>query len=125
MKKGILTGDVSINASDSYAQSKLALTMWSFHFAKQHPNITTIAVNPGSLLNTKMAKEAYGEHWSPAEKGVNILYDLATSDAYKDASGKYFYNDKGESIGHFASAHPDAYDAAKIEILLDITNSLV
>lgn len=125
VKKGILTGDVTINASDSYAQSKLALTMWSFHFAKQHPNITTIAVNPGSLLNTKMAKEAYGQHWSPAEKGVNILYDLATSDAYKDATGKYFDNDKGETIGHFASAHPDAYDEAKIETLLDITNSLV
>ena len=125
VKKGILTGDVTINASDAYAQSKLALTMWSFHFAKQHPNITTIAVNPGSLLNTKMAKEAYGQHWSPAEKGVNIIYDLATSDAYKDASGKYFDNDKGDTIGRFAQAHPDAYDEAKIETLLDITNSLV
>ncbi|GAB7255649.1 SDR family NAD(P)-dependent oxidoreductase [Polaribacter sp. OB-PA-B3] len=125
VKKGILTGDVSINASDAYAQSKLALTMWSFHFAKQHPNITTIAVNPGSLLNTKMAKEAYGQHWSPAEKGVSILYDLATSDAYKDATGKYFDNDKGETIGRFSPAHPDAYDEVKISELLEITNRII
>ena len=125
VKKGILTGDVAINASDAYAQSKLALTMWSFHFAKQHPSITTIAVNPGSLLNTKMAKEAYGQHWSPAEKGVNILYDLATSDAYKDATGKYFDNDKGETMGHFSQTHPDAYDIDLIENLLETTKSMV
>lgn len=125
VRDAVLTGDASVNLSEAYAQSKLALTMWSFQFAKQHPNITTIAVNPGSLLNTKMAKEAYGQHWSPAEKGVNILYDLATSDAYKDTTGKYFDNDKGETIGHFASAHPDAYDTTKIENLLELTNSIV
>ncbi|WCO00872.1 SDR family NAD(P)-dependent oxidoreductase [Psychroserpens ponticola] len=125
VRKGVLTGDATVNASESYAQSKLALTMWSFNFAKQHPNITTIAVNPGSLLNTKMAKEAYGQHWSPAEKGVNILCDLATFDTYKDATGQYFDNDKGETIGHFASAHPDAYDGIKISNLLELTIELV
>ncbi|WP_289046551.1 SDR family NAD(P)-dependent oxidoreductase [uncultured Olleya sp.] len=121
VKKGILTGDVSISANEAYAQSKLALTIWSFYFVKQHPNITTIAVNPGSLLNTKMAKEAYGQHWSPAEKGVDILYDLAMSEANKNESGKYFDNDKGS----FSNAHPDAYDEAKIQTLLEITSSLV
>jgi len=121
VKKGILIGVVTINASDAYAQSKLALTMWSFYFAKQHPNITTIAVNPGSLLNTKMAKEAYGQHWSPAEKGVDILYDLAMSEANKNESGKYFDNDKGS----FSNAHPDAYDEAKIKTLLEVTSTLV
>lgn len=53
-----LRGETSLGANEAYAQSKLALTMWSFNFAKQHPNIVTLAVNPGSLLNTKMAKEA-------------------------------------------------------------------
>ncbi|WP_231743015.1 SDR family NAD(P)-dependent oxidoreductase [Winogradskyella endarachnes] len=95
VKKGVLTGDVSINSSDSYAQSKLALTMWSFNFAKQHPNITTIAVNPGSLLNTKMAKEPYGQHWSPAEKGVDILYSLAMDSIHANKTGSYFDNDRG------------------------------
>lgn len=125
VRKEVLIDETSVNESEAYAQSKLALTMWSFNFAKQHPNITTIAVNPGSLLNTKMAKEAYGQHWSPAEKGVNILYDLATSDAYKDATGKYFDNDKGESIGHFASAHPDAYNQEIINELISTTDKLI
>ena len=121
VKKGILTGDVSISANEAYAQSKLALTMWSFYFAKQHSNITTIAVNPGSLLNTKMAKEAYGQHWSPAEKGVDILYNLAISEANNNDSGKYFDNDKGS----FSNAHPDAYNEDKIEALLSNTNMIL
>lgn len=121
VKKGVLTGAVAINASDAYAQSKLALTMWSFHFAKQHPNITTIAVNPGSLLNTKMVKEAYGQHWSPADKGANILFNLALSEEFKNDSGKYFDNDKGS----FAMAHPDATNQKKINILLNLTKEII
>ncbi|MCH3885185.1 SDR family NAD(P)-dependent oxidoreductase [Tenacibaculum aquimarinum] len=121
----VLTGKEQVSENNSYAQSKLALTMWSFSLAIQEPNITVIAVNPGSLLNTKMAKEAYGQHWSPAEKGVNILYDLATSEAYKNESGKYFDNDKGDTKGRFSSAHPNAYDTFKIEELLSVTTNLV
>ena len=125
VKKEVLIGKTTVNESEAYAQSKLALTMWSFNFAKQHPNITTIAVNPGSLLNTKMAKEAYGQHWSSAEKGVNILYDLVTAEVYKNDSGKYFDNDKGNTIGHFASAHPDAYKKDMINDLIRITEKLL
>ncbi|SEK46171.1 NAD(P)-dependent dehydrogenase, short-chain alcohol dehydrogenase family [Aquimarina amphilecti] len=116
-----LTGVTMHVASEAYAQSKLALTMWSFAFAKANPEIITIAVNPGSLLNTKMAKEAYGQHWSPAEKGVNILYDLAMSKDHENDSGKYFDNDKGT----FAKAHPDAYDEGLINRLLTTTDSLL
>lgn len=121
VQKGVLTGDATVNASESYAQSKLALTMWSFDFAENHSNITTIAVNPGSLLNTKMAKEAYGQHWSPAEKGVDILYDLAMSERHKNQSGTYFDNDRGV----YAYAHPDAYDADKIKLLLTLTEAII
>ncbi|MCG1037688.1 SDR family NAD(P)-dependent oxidoreductase [Polaribacter sargassicola] len=125
VKEGILTGNVSIGANEVYAQSKLALTMWSFYFARQHPNITTIAVNPGSLLNTKMAKEAYGQHWSSAEKGANILYDLAITESYKGNSGEYFDNDKGDVKGRFSVAHKDAYDQKKIKDLLNITEMVL
>ncbi|KJD36107.1 short-chain dehydrogenase [Tamlana sedimentorum] len=121
VQKGVLTGDATVNASESYAQSKLALTMWSFNFAKNHPNIVTIAVNPGSLLNTKMAKEAYGQHWSPAEKGVNILYSLAVDAMHISHSGHYFDNDKGS----YNKAHPDVYNMAKIKQLLSDTNALI
>ncbi|MCB4797721.1 SDR family NAD(P)-dependent oxidoreductase [Neotamlana laminarinivorans] len=121
VQKGVLSGDATVNASESYAQSKLALTMWSFIFAKQHQNITTIAVNPGSLLNTKMVKEAYGQHWSPAEKGVAILFELATSKTHQNESGKYFDNDKGM----YAKAYPDVYNLIKTESLITETKSIL
>jgi len=125
VSEAVLTGKEQQSENATYAQSKLALTMWSFNLAKKEPTITVIAVNPGSLLNTKMVKEAYGEHWSPAEKGVNILYDLALSETYKNDSGKYFDNDKGEEKGYFSPAHQDAYVESKIEKLLRITESLI
>ena len=125
VSEAILTGQMQDSANSTYAQSKLALTMWSFNLAKHEPKITVIAVNPGSLLNTKMANEAYGQHWSPAEKGVDILVDLVLSEEYKNDSGKYFDNDKGDPKGYFSPAHPDAYDEAKIETLLEITKRLV
>ncbi|GEQ87006.1 oxidoreductase [Patiriisocius marinistellae] len=117
VNESVLNGDEEVTDNNSYAQSKLALTMWSFELAKNEPNITIIAVNPGSLLNTKMAKEAYGQHWSPAEKGVNVLYDLATSKEYNNGSGKYFDNDKGA----FSKAHEDAYSIEKIKNLIKFT----
>ncbi|WP_178991469.1 hypothetical protein [Winogradskyella schleiferi] len=95
--------------------------MWSFHFAEEHPNFTTIAVNPGSLLNTKMAKEAYGQHWSPAKKGVDILYSLAIDSIHSNKSGRYFDNDKGS----FNNAHPDAYDSEKVNPIITDTNKLL
>jgi len=113
------------DTSEAYAQSKLALTMWSFNFAKQYNTISVIAVNPGSLLNTRMANEAYGQHWSPATKGSDILYDIAVSDEYKGITGKYFDNDKGNPKGDFAKAHPDAYDEELISKLAIKTEEII
>lgn len=120
-----LKGTIELSAQEAYAQSKLALTMWSFYMAKNYPNVVFIAVNPGSLLNTKMVKEAYGNHWSPAEKGSNILYDLATSEEFQNSSGRYFDNDKGETKGFFAPAHPDTENISKIENLIATTKKLL
>ena len=91
--------------------------MWSLYLAKQEPDINVIAVNPGSLLNTNMVKEAFGKHWSSADKGANILYELAVLEDYKGASGKYFDNDRRT----FAEAHIDAYDKTKIDKLINTT----
>lgn len=125
ISEAVLRGKEQVSENDSYAQSKLALTMWSVYLAKQEPKITVIAVNPGSLLNTKMAKEAFGDYWSPAEKGVAVLCDLAISETYNNDSGQYFDNDKGELKGYFSPAHPDAYDETKIKNLLRITVSVL
>ncbi|WP_299252744.1 SDR family NAD(P)-dependent oxidoreductase [uncultured Aquimarina sp.] len=112
------------DANSAYAQSKLALTMWSFYLASQQDNVTVIAVNPGSLLNTRMATEAYGQHWSPATKGSDILYDLSVSEEYKDKTGKYFDNDKGSPKGVFGPAHQDAYNQDKILALIHKTEEI-
>ena len=121
----VLKGKEQQSENATYAQSKLALTMWSFYLANQEPKITVIAVNPGSLLNTNMVKEAYGHHWSSADKGANILYDLAVSEDYKNQSGTYFDNDKDEIKGMFSQAHPDAYDEAKIKQLIMTTDDVL
>ena len=105
---------------EAYAQSKLAILLWSFHFARQYPNIITIALNPGSLLNTKMVKEAYGRFWSAPDKGADIIIDLATNSRYDNKSGTYFDNDNGG----FGRAHPNAYDAQIIENLISVTEQI-
>ena len=116
-----LAGEAEITEQAAYAQSKLALTMWSFDLAKKNPNTQVIAVNPGSLLNTNMVKEAFGTHWSSADKGANILYDLAVSEQHQGVTGKYFDNDKGS----YGSAHVDAYDVMKINNLAEKTAAIL
>ncbi|MEP2026342.1 MAG: SDR family NAD(P)-dependent oxidoreductase [Reichenbachiella sp.] len=116
----VLKGDQQVSERDAYAQSKLALTMWSFDLAKKLKGISVIAVNPGSLLHTKMALEAFGNSWSSADKGAEILYKLAISDEHQGVTGKYFDNDSGS----YTEAHPDAYDDSKIHSLMNQTNKI-
>lgn len=124
VSEAVLLGNEQVSDNASYAQSKLALTMWTMQLAKEEPDIIVIPVNPGSLLNTKMVSEAYGKHWSSAEKGMRILVDLALNKTHQTNSGKYFDNDRGEVKGEFAQAHADAYDTPKIKALLEITTSI-
>lgn len=95
----------------AYAQSKLALTMWSVDMAQvvgdNGPVI--VAVNPQSFLGSKMVKEAYGMAGGDVRIGAEILCRAALSDEFANASGKYFDND----IGRFAEPHPDAQDLNK------------
>ena len=114
-------GQEGLDDKDAYAQSKLALTMWSMDLADTvaADDINVIAVNPGSLLNTKMVDEAYGEYWSSADKGANILAELAISDEFANDSGKYFDNDikdgaHGDARGEFGQPHADALDKEAI-----------
>ncbi len=112
-----LVGKEQLSEREAYAQSKLAILMWSFYLAKQEPELTITALNPGSLLNTNMVREAFGQFWSSADKGADIIYDLAVSEIYKGISGKYFNNDSGD----FGDPHPEAYDDLRIEQLIELT----
>ncbi|WP_143506573.1 SDR family NAD(P)-dependent oxidoreductase [Psychrobacter sp. C 20.9] len=114
-------GQTSLEDKAAYAQSKLALTMWSMALADKviNDDINVIAVNPGSLLNTKMVDEAYGQYWSSADKGANILTELAVSDEFANDTGKYFDNDikdgaHGDARGEFGQPHADALDKEAI-----------
>lgn len=106
-----LKGDIRLSDEmAAYAQSKLAITMWSREMALalggNGPAI--IAVNPGSLLASKMVKEGFGVAGNDLSIGAKILVRAALSDDFADASGKYFDNDSGR----FAPPHPDALDTA-------------
>ncbi|MEM9806574.1 MAG: SDR family NAD(P)-dependent oxidoreductase [Cyanobacteria bacterium P01_D01_bin.56] len=97
----------------AYAQSKLALTMWSRSMAlalgKEGPAV--IAVNPGSMLGSKMVKQAFGVAGGDIRIGADILTRAASADEFADASGQYFDNDSGQ----FTSPHPDALNPQKTE----------
>jgi len=85
--------------------------MWSFHLAKELGNSgpVIVAVNPASLLASKMVKDAYGVAGKDLGIGAEILVRAALSDEFARASGSYFDNDQGE----FSQPHPDALDAQK------------
>ncbi|MBX2877138.1 MAG: SDR family NAD(P)-dependent oxidoreductase [Saprospiraceae bacterium] len=117
----ILKGEQEGATRATYAQSKLAITMWSFQLAKVEPDITVIPVNPGSLLNTKMVQEAFGNYWSSADKGADILYDLAIEEQYQANSGQYFDND----AGGFGKAHAMAYQQEEIRKLMEATHQVI
>jgi len=95
----------------AYSQSKLALTMWSRHMglALKDKGPAIIAVNPGSMLGSKMVKEAFGAAGGDIRIGADVLARAALSDEFAAASGEYFDNDKRR----FGSPHPDALDAQK------------
>lgn len=117
-----LEGRVRLSDSEAYAQSKLALTMWSRQLARtlgdQGPVV--VAVNPGSMLGSKMVKEAYGVAGGDLRVGAEILCRAALDDAFADASGQYFDNDSRR----FASPHPDALDDAKSERIVRLIAQL-
>ena len=104
-----LAGTVRLDDFDAYAQSKLALTMWSRHMAQDKSGPVFIAVNPGSLLGTKMVREGFGTKGHDIGIGADILVRAALEQEFAQASGQYFDNDAGA----FAPPHADALDPQK------------
>ena len=100
-----LDGNRSLQDMEAYAQSKLAITLWSQAFADSHPDgPVSLAVNPGSLLATRMVREGFGTSGNNLNIGVDILTQAALSRDFATASGRYYDND----AGRFAPRYPDA-----------------
>ena len=108
----MLAGPVNgVDDFSVYAQSKLALTMWSRHLAQALGDTgpTIIAVNPGSMLGSKLVKNAFGVAGGDLSKGAKILTRAALDDEFASATGLYFDND----VGEFGAPHMDALDSLK------------
>lgn len=111
-----LNGHQSLSDSDAYAQSKLAITMWTFQLSKSKENNTPafIALNPASFLGSKMVREAYGSQGKDLGIGADVLVRAALDDDFSGHTGKYFDND----VGNWSQPHPDALDASKNQSLI-------
>lgn len=104
------------SAMAAYAQSKLAITMWSSAMAAQAGNQDTvfIAVNPGSLLASKMVTEVFGVAGSDINIGADILIRAALSEEFANMSGQYYDND----AKRFSDPHADALDQDKVKAVM-------
>lgn len=113
-----LAGQSNLADGEAYAQSKLAITMWSRHMALllKDAGPAIIAVNPKSLLGSKMVKEAYGVNGADLRIGADILCRAILTDEFATASGRYFDND----AGRFTSPHPDALNPQKCEEIVRV-----
>ena len=113
----LLSGKVhTADEFTAYAQSKLALTMWSRDMALKlgGNGPMVVAVNPGSLLASKMVKEGFGMEGKDIGIGADILTRAALSDEFEKASGLYFDNDSGQ----FSEPHPDGLNPQKCEAVV-------
>lgn len=110
-----MAGQAKLDDFGAYAQSKLALTIWTRAFAKDHPDgPMAVAVNPGSLLASKMVKEGFGVAGNDLQIGADILTAAAIGADFANASGKYFDNDAGS----FGKPHSAAFDPAHAAMVM-------
>lgn len=117
-----LAGEVRLSDGAAYAQSKLALTMWSRRMASTigDDGPVIVAVNPGSMLGTKMVAQAYGVSGGDVRTGADVLRRAALSDEFAEASGRYYDND----AGRFADPHRDALDPRTCDAVVAAVEAL-
>jgi NAD(P)-dependent dehydrogenase (short-subunit alcohol dehydrogenase family) len=107
----------ALSHSEAYAQSKLGILQWTNALAQDlqaatgpEKGIVATAVNPASLIGTKMVQEAYGiTTGKDLSIGADIIVQACLSKRFERASGKYFDND----VGDFRPPHPDGSSPQK------------
>jgi NAD(P)-dependent dehydrogenase (short-subunit alcohol dehydrogenase family) len=88
----------------SYRRSKMALIMWSFDLAAQHPDRVVHALHPGTLLDTNMVRVAGVSPLGPASRGAEVILGVVERALGERESGLYF--DELRPV----RAKPPAYD---------------
>ncbi len=106
-----LAGEKPLSDGEAYAQSKLALTMWSRLVGLDQKSVGAmiVSVNPKSFLGSKMVQEAYGVKGGSLRLGADILVRAALSEEFSQAHGEYYDND----IEAFSMPHQDALNDKK------------
>ena len=118
-----LLGKVKMSDMEAYAQSKLAITMWSKHMADKlgEDGPVIIAVNPASLLGTKMVKEGFNTSGNDINIGVNILTSLSLDAEHASHSGDYYDNDNGR----YAKPQADGLDSDKAGKIVELIEGIL
>jgi NAD(P)-dependent dehydrogenase (short-subunit alcohol dehydrogenase family) len=90
----------------AYAQSKLALVMFTFDFAEEleGTGVTANSLHPASLMDTKMVFETFGSASSSVREGTDATVRLAISPELEGITGRYFDGQRE------ARANEQAYD---------------
>lgn len=104
----------------AYAQSKLALVMFTFDLAEalQGTGVAVNAIHPATLMSTAMVKEAGLRPQSTVEEGAEAIFYLAASPEVEGVSGKFFDGTRE------TRAHPVAYDRRERRRLRELTLDL-
>ena len=80
----------------AYAQSKLAVVLWTREFAKRYPHLAANAMHPGAIATNiwnvlpGFARALVARILPPATKGAAPVVRLATSPDVEGVSGRYF-----------------------------------
>ena len=113
-----MTGNRPMDHMEAYAQSKLAITIWTQEMAKKLPTgPAVVAVNPGSLLASKMVKEGFGVAGNDLSIGADILVKAALDNSFTDRSGAYFDNDSGRFAPPHSAAQSPEHRRAVMEAI--------
>jgi NAD(P)-dependent dehydrogenase (short-subunit alcohol dehydrogenase family) len=104
----------------AYAQSKLALIMFTFDLAGQleGTGVTVNCLHPATLMGTKMVFEAFGSASSDVQEGADATVYLAADPDLEEVTGRYFEGQRE------ARAKEQAYNPEAKERLRTLSEEL-
>jgi NAD(P)-dependent dehydrogenase (short-subunit alcohol dehydrogenase family) len=104
----------------AYSQSKLAQVMFTLELAErlQNTGVTTNALHPATLMETKMVLETFGRATSTVQTGVEATVRLAVSPELEGVTGRYFDGTRE------ARANRQVYDREARKRLWDLSEEL-
>jgi retinol dehydrogenase-14 len=124
-----LQGKKRYKGSDSYAQSKLAMVLFTYELARRLKvtGVTANCVNPGAVA-TNLGRSDAGllgavmlvttPFLAPPEKGAETPVYLASAPELSQVTGKYFVDKKQQVSSH------ESYDQVEARELWDVSMKL-